>query len=49
MPHGFPNCYSAEDLDAFATEVRELAERFANALVPMTDAEGNPVDGASTD
>lgn len=38
MSHGFPDCYSAEALDAFATEVSEPAERFANALVPTLDA-----------
>lgn len=49
MSHGFPDCYSAEALDAFTTEVKEPAEWFSNMLVPTTDAEGNPVDGASLD
>lgn len=48
MAYCFPNEYSAEALDALAAEVQEPAERFANALVPTSDARGNPVDGAST-
>nr|CAB3503519.1 unnamed protein product [Digitaria exilis] len=40
MLHGFPDEYLAEALDALTAEVKESAERFANALVPLSDADG---------
>lgn len=47
MASGFPDEYFVEALDAFTVEVQGPAERFANALVPTSDARGNPVDGTS--
>lgn len=46
---GFPDCYSAEDLDSFAAMAKGPAERFANALVPSMYTEGNPLNGADDD
>ncbi|KAF8664320.1 hypothetical protein HU200_054870 [Digitaria exilis] len=49
MAAGFPIDFTSEALDAMAEEVKVPAERFANGLVPTTDAEGNPMDGADPD
>lgn len=38
MSEGFPDCYSAEDLDAFAAMASGPAKQFSNALAPSTDA-----------